>query len=125
MNISDFFSKFVGCGSHFAETRKEHIRDYDEELPHVLMGELTHLLLDYPGNLDSQPLFGKDSFDCAISLICTAYERGDDALRNMLYVSFLENLETGRPGYHIIRESLRGTLRKDLDLEHDQNSPSN
>ena len=83
----------------FDQVYDEHIRDYEEVLPHVLLGALLRFLESPPGG------------DRTVSLAATmaVLERaltGPDArIHEAITVSFLENMDSDDPSFEPIRSS--------------------
>lgn len=77
----------------------EHIRDYDEVLPHVLLGDLVRFLLD--------TVRVQGTRNAALHEAMILLERGmgsaDPKLQELVAISFLENLDPGDQGFPAIR----------------------
>ena len=65
----------------------DHVDFYEELLPHVLFGEITSWAEDEARRDPSSPALAR-----LLDLLETAYVEGDDDVRNVLTVSFVENL---------------------------------
>jgi len=70
--------------------REEHLEAFGELLPHVLFGELTAWLV---GEYVAAPQAGPEAaWRRILAELERSYETGDVDTRELLYVSFLENL---------------------------------
>ena len=84
---------------------EEHVKDFGEMLPHVFMGELTRYVLNlHKASGGSDPNI-QDKLRQILDRLEEGFAHGDDAVKELIGVSFLENL-TGEEG----RETLRGLL---------------
>jgi hypothetical protein len=70
----------------FAGAIDGHVADYDEVLPHVLFGDLTRFVLDGYQRGDD------DLVRRALAFLDSALREGDDAVQNLVGVSFVENV---------------------------------
>lgn len=75
----------------------EHVREYGELLTHVLFGDVTRWLAANP-----QP--------AALAVLEQSFVTGDEDTRNLIAVSFVENIGPG-PEYAALREALGPKLR--------------
>jgi hypothetical protein len=101
----------------------EHITDFDEVLPHVLMGAFTRFLVDaYKKSKlpDANGQAYKQVVDRSLSFMERAIGNGDLGVQNLVIVSFLENLrpweQEDLPVYYEIKLLLGPQLRKELNL---------
>ena len=82
---------------------KEHIKDYDELLPHVFMGDLTRKVM----YLDSLIRSNKDSSAVVLVLkdlmsdLENGLNTGSDEIKELINVSFIENLSDYEYREHI------------------------
>jgi hypothetical protein len=79
----------------FTSIYNEHIADYDEVLPHVLMGAFTRFLFDaYKKSKlpDANGEAYKQVVDRSLGFMERAMGKGDLGVQNLISVSFLENL---------------------------------
>ena len=90
---------------------REHLEDqYGELLPHVFMGDLTRWVL--------RLLASAGPRDQRLQAVLGLMERGwgsSDAVRELIGVSFLENLPRPGEAQSEIRNMLRPRLREELD----------
>ncbi|MBE3584552.1 MAG: hypothetical protein IMX01_10635 [Limnochordaceae bacterium] len=93
MNTSavDFIQRLVRQFPILQPLYEEHLADYDELLPHVFMGDFTRWLISvYSGD---QKLGNAESTIRAIlDYVERAFVEGDEELKELIAVSFLENL---------------------------------
>ena len=101
----------------------EHIADYDEILPHVLMGAFTRFLFDAYKKSKSPDANGeayKQVVERSLNLMERAMGNGDLGVQNLISVSFLENLwpseQADLPVYNEIKLLLGPQLRNELRL---------
>jgi hypothetical protein len=83
----------------------EHMSFYDELLPHVLMGDITRWAEYHAA--DSLPLVRHllEEFE-------KSYASGEDDVRELLTVSFLENLSDDTPIVRLLGPGLRNALEE-------------
>jgi len=88
----------------------EHVRDYDEVLPHVLLGDLVRYL---EAEVRAQ---GPESavLRPALSLLEAAMSAPDPRLQELIAVSFLENLDRFSASYSTITHEMGPRLREQL-----------
>ncbi|SRR6266498_5028600 len=86
----------------------EHVRDNDEVLPHVLMGELVRFLVE------EARLQGTESsaLRAAMGLLERGMASADPMLQELIAVSFLENLDPADAGFSAIRSLFGPELEK-------------
>jgi hypothetical protein len=95
----------------FDRVYDEHVRDYDEVLPHVLVGELLRFL---SAQVRSH---GEDcaALSRAMDLLEQGMASGDPQLQELVAVSFLENLEPEDPSFHAISRLFGPRLREQYE----------
>ena len=81
---------------------RQHLVEYEELLPHVLFGDVTRWLVARGPVLEVLDVL---EYHCGA---------GDEAVRDVLEASFLENLERGNPEYASVREALPPCLARRL-----------
>ncbi len=95
---------------------EEHIADYDEILPHVLMGDVTRFIVDLhkkslaEGDAEQE----KKTLSSILEILEDALQSGDDQLQELIVVSFLENLEQDDSNYKFLKKLLGKDLSKHL-----------
>jgi hypothetical protein len=96
---------------------EEHCRDYDEVLPHVFFGDVKRFVAQAfeaaKSSADNRSL--KDAALKILSVLERAMGTNDERLRELVSVSFLENLDQKRDTYCDIRQSLGPRMRKELE----------
>lgn len=89
----------------------EHVRDYDEVLSHVLVGELVRFLSDQVRRHgDSCAALGP-----AMDLLEQGMGSTDPKLQELVAVSFLENLDPQDSSFHAIARLFGPRLREQYD----------
>ena len=95
---------------------EEHIADYDEVLPHVLMGDVTRFVIDLHkkswarGRAEQE----KKTLSSILEILEGALKSGNDQLQELVVVSFLENLEQDDSDYESLKKLLGKELSKHL-----------
>jgi hypothetical protein len=92
----------------------EQVRDNDEILPHVVMADIARFLGRLVADQHDNPaVLGE--IDGIVRTLDAQLQAGADSVKNVIAVSFLEQLpSTGEPGTEI-RELLTPALRKVFD----------
>jgi hypothetical protein len=96
---------------------EEHIRLYDEQLPHVFMGDVTRFVIrSYHESLSGDPdaRSRHELLVRTLTILERAMASQDARLRELISVSFLENLNQAREAYEGIRSLLGRELRREL-----------
>ena len=83
----------------FDRVYDEHVVDYDEVLPHVLLGDLVRFLSDEV----QQHGTGSAALSPALALLERGMASPDPRLQELVAVSFLENLDRDDPSFLPIR----------------------
>ncbi len=105
--IHGLAAEFSGVGALLTE----HVGYYEELIPHVFFGELTPWLVSTFLD-DPRP---SDVRSALLSRLDAALAGGSDEVRNLVYVSFVENLPyAGEDGAAVVAE-LPPTLRAALE----------
>lgn len=91
----------------FDSVYDEHVRDYDEVLPHVLVGDLVRFLLQEVRTHGA----GSTALRAAMDLLEQAMSSDDQRLQELVAVSFLENLDPEDPGFTEISTLFGSSLR--------------
>ena len=90
---------------------QQHLDDYDGLLPHVLMGEVTRWLISEFRKDNASPVVRE-----FLGFMETAFANREEHDRELIAVSFLENLpRIGEPGEEL-RRALGPALRRQLDI---------
>ena len=98
----------------FSPAIREHVDFYDELLPHVLMGDFTRYLSALCCGPAASQL--QQSTQCreALNILETALNSPDPKLRELVAVSFVENLDPADESYPCVRSQLGPSLRTQL-----------
>lgn len=101
----------------FTDIYKEHVKYYDEVIPHLLFGEFTRFFLDvYSRSKDDSVL--DDVVNRSLNFIELCFLSNDPKVDELAHVSFLENL-LGEPDYEDIKKRLMPISLKHLEMiEH-------
>lgn len=116
MSPADFIFALVDRVSSLKTLYEEHINFYEEILPHVFMGEVTKYLVASAALLDQ----GKNVDEAlgAFNIILDHLEAGmagdNKEVREMLAVSFLENLDPTSKQVGYLEKRLGPTLTQEL-----------
>jgi len=97
VSVNQLVDTLVRASPEIEALRTEHLGDHGELLPHVFFGDLTRWLANNPAESRILALLGQ------------ALSDGDAATRDLIYASFLENIEPGDE-YAALREALRPHL---------------
>ena len=101
-SIDDLLRALKHAAPEIETLETEHVRTYDELLPHVFFGDLTRwMVANHP-----QPN--------AISVMEDFFINGDEPTKNLIAASFVENIEPGAD-YDALRNALGPRLRKQWD----------
>lgn len=84
----------------FDRVYDEHVHDYDEVLPHVLLGDLVRFLSDQVREKGAQSA----ALHEAMSLMEGGMGSADPSLQELVAVSFLENLDPADESFPAIRK---------------------
>lgn len=96
----------------------KHIEDYDELLPHVFFGDLTRYVVNlYKTTQDHSPDKRKwDELDKIIAYLENGISERDENVRELIAVSFLENLERTDSSLRNLEERFGPNLKKELKV---------
>ena len=89
----------------------EHLRDYDEVLPHVLVGELVRFLSDQARHHGEH----SDALRQAMDLLEQGMSSADPRLQELVAVSFLENLDPADVAFPAISRLFGPRLREQYE----------
>ena|SRR5258708_304553 len=117
LNYGNFIDRLLEYVPEFKSVYDEHRRYYGEVLPHVLLADFTRFILDaYAKSIKSEhhsQSYHK-IFDRGVDLMEHALESTDPKLRELVAVSFLENLDQAEDFYSEIRSLLGPRLKAQL-----------
>ncbi|MBP9815588.1 MAG: hypothetical protein KBC63_04720 [Candidatus Levybacteria bacterium] len=102
----------------FAPIYNNHLSDYDEILPHVLLGDFTRFTVEtfYKSEADEE---SNQLLSRCLNFIESLFESGDPKLEELAQVSFLENLNNEK-NYDAIAKRLGPVSRQHLKLSGKQ-----
>lgn len=103
---------------------QEHIRAYDEIIPHVFFGELTRFIVNMA---KTSKLTGNfNNLDNILKYLEEVYKSKEQDLRNLIEVSFIENLDINDQSYKIIFEHtgglIKNAMKKNFGINEGQSS---
>ena len=99
LTYDSFPGKLRAAVSGFDLVYDDHLAEYDELLPHVLLGDLVRFLSREVALHGSEAM----ALTQAMPLLEQAMESGDTRLQELVSVSFLENLDADDPSFSAIR----------------------
>jgi hypothetical protein len=110
-----FVSSMVARFPSLYRLLEDHIRDNaGEVLPHVFFGEVTRYVLSLLVAARGEPR--RELIGDVLSYLEEAYAAGDEELRELISVSFLENLPGPGESGAEVREMVGQNLRRQLQL---------
>jgi hypothetical protein len=92
--------------------RRQHVVDHHEILPHVLLGDVTRWIVAHHPQAR------------LLAVLEHHLSTGGEEVRNVIAVSFLENLEKGEPADERVRRALGPQLRAALESMESWSPPS-
>lgn len=96
---------------------EEHIKDnHGEMLPHVFFGEVTRYILSLLLAASGGGLSPRRELRDILTYLEEAYAAGDEELRELISVSFLENLPRPGEAGAEVREMVGPNLRRQLQI---------
>jgi len=111
MNQLNFLNLLLQRLPELERLHEEHIKDNDVLLPFVFLSEIVRYLeANYENDLDAKFL------EELISLLNASFEEADDELKELISVSFLENLSKDNDIYQILKNNFSNALKKELSL---------
>ena len=115
LTYENFFEHLLSEVPDFLPVYKEHLKDNDELLHHVLMGDLTRYCIalyreGYPvGNRQKQEALGK-----ILQILDRGMKSFDEKLQELISVSFLENIRQPNDDQEHLRNMLPPALLTEL-----------
>jgi hypothetical protein len=95
----------------FSEVYDEHVRDNDEVLPHVLLGDLVDFLTERVHTEGA----GSQSVRAALDLLERGMQAEDEKLQELISVSFLEDLDPEDTSFSQLEALMGPSLRHQLE----------
>ena len=115
LTYDNIFNNVLEKAPGFAPIYDEHIKDNDEVLHHVLMGELTTYAIKlYRTGHKERDDRSRETLDAILDLLEQAIQSPDGNLQELVAVSFVENLGRADEDYDGMRALLRPALLKQL-----------
>jgi hypothetical protein len=116
MTVEVFLNELLKKVPELTSVYDEHLYDYEELLPHVLMAEITRFIV----KLANKVIKNKKDDNLKLSVILDHFENalneGNEELTNIIVVSFLENLETDIPAYSFLKSQFGKELKNSLKV---------
>ena len=106
---ADLISALYAAVPDFGPMIDEHVASYGELLPHVLFGDLTRFVLAGHERGD------RDLERRSLSFLDRALREGDEEVRNLVQVSFVENVGTWEPAQQAFVAAWPDALRADAE----------
>jgi hypothetical protein len=114
----DFMAHLLREAPGLSEKYREHKAANDQILPHVLMGDLARLALELSG----QSKLPQEPDACTLTQLLDALESGmcstSAAVKELIAVSFLENLSEDEPNYPSLARRLGPALAQEMTRLH-------
>lgn len=94
MDIDELFGRVVQACPSFEGAVEEHIKDFDEVLPHLLMADIGRVI---ESGFTGRSTLGltppsQDEIRAVLAVLEEGLADGDETVDNVISVSFLENL---------------------------------
>ena len=105
--VADFVTRLTSTSLELADVYREHIADQGELLPHVLMGEITRLVIANAGREQA------DWLSTFLQQLEAGLVSGNDDIAELVAVSFVENLS----GENAVIQTLLPTMGEALRRE--------
>lgn len=106
--IADFVDQLTSISRELTEVRRQHFADQGELLPHVLMGEITRLVIKN---------VGREQVDWLPELLQqleVGLESGNDDIAELVGVSFVENLVGENAAIQTLLPGMGDALRREV-----------
>lgn len=95
----------------------EHLKDCEEILPHILMGDITRFVIDLHRRSKCEPKTTDEYEDTilrTVRFLVDLFTSSDTRLQNLVSVSFLENLDQAGRDYAEVKRRLTKPLLREL-----------
>ena len=96
------FAALTAAVPDLAALRDEHLADFGNLVPHVLLGEVVGWCEDHVADR-------RANVETIASVVADALDHGDEPTRNVALVSFGEGIFPGTPLWEAVPKSLRDT----------------
>ena len=112
----NFCNKMVNDNPYLKELYDKHVKYYDEINPNLFLGELSELLLNYASDLDKLFDTTKQEFvNKLTAYINNSYITENDDVKNLIAVSYVENITPRDAGYLQLKPFLSELIIKDIE----------
>ena len=108
--VLDFVSHLISISSELTEVYRQHIADQGELMPHVLMGEVTRLVIANAGRAQAVWL------PKLLQQLESGLSSGNDDIAELVAVSFVENLSGENSAIQALLPAMGSTLRREVKL---------
>ena len=106
--VVDFVSRLIATSSELTEVYRQHIADQGELLPHVLMGEVTRLVIANAGREQAVWL------SKLLQQLEAGLSSGNHDIAELVGVSFVENLSGENSAIQALLPAMGSTLRREV-----------
>jgi hypothetical protein len=113
----DFVAALLRDVPELEDTYRHHVLAYDEVLPHVLMGDVTRFALKL-AELSASSVADAAKLERLLAVLEHHMALGASDVRELIAVSFLENLEDTEPGYSCLASRLGTALSSEMTRLH-------
>ena len=113
-----FMATLLSEVPELAETYQTHVMENDEVLPHVLMGDITRLALQLADWGTNHSGRGAATLERLLKLLDDHMAAGPREVRELIAVSFLENLDESDAGYSALAARLGPALAREMTHLH-------
>jgi len=115
LTYENFFPTLLQRVSSFAPIYDEHIKDNDELLSHVLMGDLARFSIElYRAGYKKGEKAGREKLGEILKILDEGIQSPDSNLQELISVSFLENLGQADEDYDSMRALLTPALLNEM-----------
>jgi hypothetical protein len=120
LSYINIFDAIVAEVPGFRAEYEEHLADYGEILPHLLMGDLTRFTIRRYREMKLTNLAeAREDVRLTLQLLERAMQIGDERLQELISVSFLENLHQAEEAYGGLRDLLGPALLRELEAHYE------
>ena len=106
--VADFVGRLTSTSSELTEVHRQHIADQGELLPHVLMGEITRLVIASAGREQA------DWLPKLLQQLEAGLASGNGDIAELVGVSFVENLSGENAAIQTLLPLMGEALRREL-----------
>lgn len=110
ITYDNFVQQLLVAAPEILDIHQKHVKDNDEVLPHVLLGDVTRFVIEAHRRADTKLRTR------ILDFLENAVSSPDDKLQELVVVSFLENLHQAAEDYEGLKNLLGPNLRKNLFL---------